>query len=104
MKRWTWASGLLLFAASAASAQLLSTGFDTGVIASGSQGQRPAPWSSTAPDNTSISFDAWDDTGVNGNTPNMGIHDVTVRAVPSPGSAALIGLGGLICLRRRHTT
>ncbi len=223
MKRWTLASGLLIFAATAASAQLVNTGFDTGVVASGGMGQLPAPWSSTAPGNTNASYDTWDDTGANGIFPTfqavfsgvtahsghrwaggwdfenmsqlmsftltpgqtyqidawvhapqpsggyiaggfqfglgatatsvpsivavfpatvtwtagwmlqsatftapsnastlpfffpqvyalpgtnsyMGIDDVTVRPTPAPGSVALLGLGGLLCARRKRTT
>ncbi len=98
MKRWTLASGLLIFAASAASAQLLSTGFDTGIVDPVAMGQLPAPHTSP----TSISFETRHETDANGLIPNTGIDGV--RSVPSPGSAALLGLGALICLRRRHTT
>lgn len=71
MKRLAPASGLLLCAASAASAQLTNTGFDIGNVPSGGMGQLPSPWSSTAPGNTNISFDTWDDTGANGIIPTF---------------------------------
>lgn len=62
---------LILAAASSASAQLLNTGFDTAVVPQGGMGQLPAPWSSTAPGNTSVAFDTWDDTGANGIVPTF---------------------------------
>ena len=71
MKRLAPAIGLLLSAASAASAQLLNNGFDTGFVAAGGQGELPAPWSSTAPGNSFVSFDTWDHTAVNGLTPSF---------------------------------
>ncbi len=62
---------MLIAAASSASAQLANTGFDVGFVSAGGQAQVPAPWSSTAPGNTFISFDTWDDTAVNGLTPSF---------------------------------
>jgi hypothetical protein len=62
---------LALMVASGASAQLTNTGFDVGFVASGGQAEVPAPWNSTGPGNAFVSFDTWDDTGVNGLTPSF---------------------------------
>lgn len=60
-------AGLAL--AGTANAQLTNTGFDVGFVASGGQAELPAPWSSTGPGNTFISFDTWDHTNANGLAP-----------------------------------
>jgi hypothetical protein len=65
------ASVALLLPAAAAMAQLSNTGFDTGFVASGGQAELPAPWSSTGPGNSFISFDTWDHTGGNGLLPTF---------------------------------
>ena len=65
---------LVLLAASAgASAQILNPGFDIGPVLGAPPGQAylPAPWSSTGPGNSFVSFDTWDDTGVAGLTPSF---------------------------------
>lgn len=64
-------SAATLCTAAAASAQLSNTSFDTGFVASGGQAEVPAPWSSTGPGNSFISFDTWDHTGGNGLLPNF---------------------------------
>src|SRR5882724_3815749 len=57
MNRPTLAFGLVLFAATAASAQHTNSGFDIGVVASDDQAQSPARWgSSWATGRTSATF------------------------------------------------
>ncbi len=61
----------LLLAAAGASAQVVNGNFDTGFVLASGQAYTPAPWTSTAPGNSSIAFDTWDDTGSNGLLPNF---------------------------------
>jgi hypothetical protein len=63
----------LILAASAphAAAQLINNGFDTGFVPASGQAEVPAPWSSTAPGNSFISYDTWDHTSANGLPPTF---------------------------------
>lgn len=45
---------------------------------------------------------AWDTTELSGQDDGLAIDDFTLSAVPTPGSAALLGLAGLAGLRRRR--
>ena len=50
---------------------------------------------------TSIDLAIWDTSGIqNGN--DYGVDDIALSVVPTPGSAALLGLGGLAAARRRR--
>jgi len=71
MRFATLVPAVLLAAAAGASGQIVNGNFDTGFVALGGSGTSPAPWTSTAPGNSSVAFDTWDDTGANGLVPTF---------------------------------
>lgn len=60
-----------LMAAAGAQGQIQNNNFDTGFVLGGGQAYVPAPWGSTGPGNSFVSFDTWDDTGANGLSPGF---------------------------------
>jgi len=80
MKTARTAITLSMLAVASASAQLTNTGFDTGFVNSGGQAELPAPWSSTGPGNSFVSFDTWDDSGANGLLPSFAMVFTGVTA------------------------
>ena len=57
-----------------------------------------APFSGGAGEYTVSVFDTFDDTGTDG----FILADSTVTLIPTPGAAAILGMGGLVATRRRR--